>query len=118
MAIKRFDGALYSDADGQLVTPNWSGERIYLGFHHEVPGPRRCAFSGKDFDLRQRIGFFIDLELDRPVAPSVALTKGFSMTPADLQALEEKLEILETLKGAGMLQNRSLKSKKENKGTA
>lgn len=114
MSYKRFDGALYSDADGELVTPNWSGERVYLTFHRQKPGPRCCSLSKKEFELRARLAFFIDGEENRPVSYSQALTRGFSMTPADLQTLEEKLEILETLKGVDLGNKHALKAKKEN----
>lgn len=115
MSYKRFDGALYSDADGQLLTPNRSGERVYLTFRCLTPGPRRCAVTGKDFELRERVGFFIDGEETRPVAPSTALTKGFTMTQKDFRALEEKLELLDVLKGADLCNKRAIRTKKETK---
>jgi hypothetical protein len=97
VAVKRFDGALFPREGGDVA---WSGERIYLGFHREVPGPRRCAVSGKDFTLRARLGFFVELEEDRPVAPSTALSRGFTMRREDFQKLEELLELEARGRGA------------------
>jgi len=114
VSYRKFEGSLFNHEEGQLRGPSWSGERIYLGFHNQKSGPRRCSLTGKDFELRERIGFFVDSELDRPVAYSEALTKGFTMTAKDFQRLEEKLELLQTLKGVDLRNKRALKANKEN----